>query len=571
MANQLYIPASDSATCLNGLIAVFINKWSGSRTGQLFVENPIASDIPLFHINKNNSDVVVKNVSLTSLPYMTLPEQDDLSSLIVSGLASVCRHVIKHCENEDAIKALGFRSNCLQAPAEVSIWTSFCEVQMPESVKQFLTSPVGDVVTIPATLTQFEAHLKQPIRMHNVVKRFQQEPKPSPIVYEAKEVQKLAPTLLTHKYAEGPDMTLADLLLYPCVRILSDCLSSVGVELDAYLPLVSGWLATMEPTVSQTWAAVVQKPYIDDMSIHFGALRIQSPVVKLPPAKEASLYKKDPGRQGVGPLSAEDVVAVVETLKKQKLWLGDKDVHLPPELMVDVSEATDFVPRIDWTRLPDPAHPQQGQVPGSRLERKIQQLDNMIAAVMDSVADGDVIVDFCSGGGHLGIVLAHVLPQCSVIMIDNKEESVRQARLRVAQLKLSNVTLIQSNLDYFKAPFNLGVALHACGVATDLVLHMCLSNRASFVLCPCCYGNLALELPIEYPQSRLYKERCVLAKEFANLSRMADHVTPTGRLSMAAVDLDRISRASEEGYRVTLKKLKPDSSTPKHDLLIGII
>jgi len=330
MANQLYIPASDSATCLNGLIAVFINKWSGSRTGQLFVENPIASDIPLFHINKNNSDVVVKNVSLTSLPYMTLPEQDDLSSLIVSGLASVCRHVIKHCENEDAIKALGFRSNCLQAPAEVSIWTSFCEVQMPESVKQFLTSPVGDVVTIPATLTQFEAHLNQPIRMHNVVKRFQQEPKPSPIVYEAKEVQKLAPTLLTHKYAEGPDMTLADLLLYPCVRILSDCLSSVGVELDAYLPLVSGWLATMEPTVSQTWAAVVQKPYIDDMSIHFGALRIQSPVVKLPPAKEASLYKKDPGRQGVGPLSAEDVVAVVETLKKQKLWLGDKDVHLPP-------------------------------------------------------------------------------------------------------------------------------------------------------------------------------------------------------------------------------------------------
>ena len=205
------------------------------------------------------------------------------------------------------------------------------------------------------------------------------------------------------------------------------------------------------------------------------------------------------------------------------------------------------------------------------MERKIQQLDNMIAAVMDSVADGDVIVDFCSGGGHLGIVLAHVLPQCSVIMIDNKEESVRQARLRVAQLKLSNVTLIQSNLDYFKAPFNLGVALHACGVATDLVLHMCLSNRASFVLCPCCYGNLALELPIEYPQSRLYKERCVLAKEFANLSRMADHVTPTGRLSMAAVDLDRISRASEEGYRVTLKKLKPDSSTPKHDLLIGII
>lgn len=571
MANQLYIPASGSATCLNGLIAMFINKWSGSHTEQLFLDISLGSDIPLFHINRNDSAIKAEAVSVTSLPFMVLPEQGDLSSLTVSGLASVCRHVIKHCENEDAIKALGFRSNCLQAPAEVSIWTSFCEVQMPESIKQFLTSPIGDVVTIPTTLVQFEMHLKQPIRMHNIVKRFQQEPKPSPIVYETKEVQKLASTLLTHKYAEGPDMTLADLLLYPCVKIFSDCLSSVGVELDAYLPLVSRWLSSMEPNVSQAWCAIIRKPYIADMNIQLAALRIQSPVVKLPPVKETSLYKKDPGRQGVTPLSAEDLTATVETLKKQKLWLDDKDVQLPPQLMVDITEATNFVPRIDWERLPDPAHPRQGQVPGSRLERKIQQLDNMIAAVMDSVVDGDVIVDFCSGGGHLGIVLAHVLPQCTIIMIDNKEESVRQARLRVAQLKLTNVTLIQSNLDYFEAPFNLGVALHACGVATDLVLHMCLSNRASFVLCPCCYGNLALELPIEYPQSRLYRERCVLPGEFANLSRMADHVTPTGRLSMAAVDLDRIARASEEGYRVTLKKLKPDSSTPKHDLLIGVI
>lgn len=47
--------------------------------------------------------------------------------------------------------------------------------------------------------------------------------------------------------------------------------------------------------------------------------------------------------------------------------------------------------------------------PGSRLERKIQQLDNVGRAVMECAVDGDVIVDFCSGGGHLGLVLAQVL------------------------------------------------------------------------------------------------------------------------------------------------------------------
>lgn len=195
----------------------------------------------------------------------------------------------------------------------------------------------------------------------------------------------------------------------------------------------------------------------------------------------------------------------------------------------------------------------------------------MVAAVIDSASENDVIVDFCAGGGHLGIILACLLPRCRIIMIDNKEESVRQARLRTAQLRLSNVTLIQGNLDYFRARFDLGVALHACGVATDLVLKTCLDRKAAFVLCPCCYGNLAhADLPVDYPQSDLFASRGVSSQDFSVLARLADHLTCNGRMGMAAVDLDRIARASQEGYRVSLKKLKPDSCSPKHDLLIGI-
>lgn len=196
----------------------------------------------------------------------------------------------------------------------------------------------------------------------------------------------------------------------------------------------------------------------------------------------------------------------------------------------------------------------------------------MVAAVIDSVSEGDVIVDFCSGGGHLGIVLAHLLPRCRVIMVDNKEESVRQARLRLGQLgHPSNVALVQSNLDYFCGRFDLGVALHACGVATDLVLRTCLAERAAFVLCPCCYGNLALpDLPVSYPQSQLFAKRGVKSEELSVLARVADHVTSNGRLAMACVDLDRVLRAAEDGYRVILSKLKPDSCSPKHDLLVGI-
>ena len=45
------------------------------------------------------------------------------------------------------------------------------------------------------------------------------------------------------------------------------------------------------------------------------------------------------------------------------------------------------------------------------------QLENMAMAVMKLAKDGDRIVDFCSGGGHLGIVLAYLLPKSTVYLV----------------------------------------------------------------------------------------------------------------------------------------------------------
>lgn len=104
----------------------------------------------------------------------------------------------------------------------------------------------------------------------------------------------------------------------------------------------------------------------------------------------------------------------------------------------------------DWDAVPVEANPQGGQLPESRLERKGQQLENLAKAALKLARNGDVIVDFCSGAGHLGIILAHFLPRCQVILLENKEESLRRARLRVEKLNLSNVSFYQCNLDYFQ-------------------------------------------------------------------------------------------------------------------------
>ena len=48
------------------------------------------------------------------------------------------------------------------------------------------------------------------------------------------------------------------------------------------------------------------------------------------------------------------------------------------------------------------------------------------------------------------------------------------------------------------------VALHACGVATDMVVEHCIQARAAFVVSPCCYGFVQNTLKFSFPR------RCVV-------------------------------------------------------------
>jgi glutathione S-transferase len=378
MTNTLYIPIADGSTSLNGLIAMFINNWCGNKTLLTLVNHPselltIPIPVPTVLAVKVDPDLVL----ITTLPLLIVGECENLSRLTVSGLAAVSRHLMKESNDPVVLKAMGFRGNCLQAPAECSIWTSFCEVQMIQTTILFLTQPQQpDVVEIPVALVKLEEHLKQPIRMHNVVKRWQVEEPRSAAGGQLKrqEIQKLAGALLDHTYAEGPDMTLADLILFPCVTLLSQRLSILGVHLADHCPRVAGWLTTMKVLASPAWSQTLgEMPFLD-----IGSLRIQShPTVKVPRAKEASLYKKDAARRTgtAGNLSAEEVARVIDLLKRQRLmWLQDDieggtagvTTDLPEGLIshIDVTPCSDFTAKIDWSALPDPAHPQQGHVPG---------------------------------------------------------------------------------------------------------------------------------------------------------------------------------------------------------------
>ena len=101
------------------------------------------------------------------------------------------------------------------------------------------------------------------------------------------------------------------------------------------------------------------------------------------------------------------------------------------------------------------------------------------------------LVDFAGGCGPVGIPLAALLPWCDVTIIDLKQRSLDIANQRAESAGLKNVRTHLGDIAAFDEPFDVGVALHACGAATDLVLDACIRARARFVVCPCCTGKVA--------------------------------------------------------------------------------
>ena len=107
---------------------------------------------------------------------------------------------------------------------------------------------------------------------------------------------------------------------------------------------------------------------------------------------------------------------------------------------------------IDWAVLPPLVSPLEGgKLPAKRAIKKCQQLENLALSVIHLVesrspTDAITIVDFCSGGGHLGILLAYLLPQSIIYLVENKPESLERAINRVQLLQLKNCRFFQGNV-----------------------------------------------------------------------------------------------------------------------------
>ena len=251
-----------------------------------------------------------------------------------------------------------------------------------------------------------------------------------------------------------------------------------------------------------------------------------------------------------------------------------------------------------WSEVSWATRPEGGGIPPKRRDRKAHQVENMVVptrAIIENALATEPqekrlrVVEFCAGSGFVLLPLAQLYPQVDFVLIDYKAKSIQIAKERISAASLeSNVQVIEGRIQDYGQNFDVGIALHACGALSDIVLDMCLKSRASFVVCPCCIGKISF-------MHHLPRSKTVLAAlsssslsssssssssaHWKSLLKAADFghaeqkwYTPRNRdrrVCKSIVEEDRRLHCEERGFHTELLIMTPTSASPKNDILVG--
>ncbi|XP_074252634.1 glutathione S-transferase C-terminal domain-containing protein isoform X2 [Saimiri boliviensis] len=556
----------------------------------LLLRDDLIQDVEIQIISRQQLPPIVQNCCLPAVV-----ERSD--NFCRAGLAVVLRHIIQKSYEADPLKKellelLGFKKTCLKACAEVSQWTRLCELTIPLAIENFLRESSDQPLNIPVEILQLEKKLSEPVRVHNDDKLRRQKLKqqkadeaephltkgkakskvhtqetseeldsaskslelkvafskltvqeePATTNREPSHIRKakasdLPP--LEHVFAEGLYFTLADIVLLPCIHHFLVIICKKFSEKLVEFPLLTSW-----------YQRIQEVPRVKIAASKCGIQFLHLPELLTTSTEHHPNLSEVPG------VEEQNDPLFIGGPRPTMAKLMEKGI----EVMFSPHPCPTWT--LDWNVLPAAVSPKEGKMSSDRALRKQQQLNNLVYMVTNQAKPGDRIVDFCSGG---------------VTLIENKELSLIRAKKRSNELGLNNIWFIQANMEYFTGMFNIGVALHACGVATDMVIEHCIKTRASFVTCPCCYGFIQNTSKFNFPKSEQFK-KTLSYKEHMILCRFADQTAAQlppqrrliGKQCMCLVDLDRARAAEECGYSVQVISMEPESCSPKNNMIVGI-
>ena len=175
--------------------------------------------------------------------------------------------------------------------------------------------------------------------------------------------------------------------------------------------------------------------------------------------------------------------------------------------------------------------------------------------------DGALLVyDLCCGKSYLSFAVYHYLAnlckrEVRMVCVDLKRDVIEYCTEVAKAAEFGGMEFICGDVRYAvpNSQPDLVVSLHACDIATDIVLRRACELSARVILAtPCCHRHLAERI------------NCPALDFVTNEPQLR------GKLSEALTDGLRLLRLSREGYNVSAVELTDPDDTPKNTLIRAV-
>lgn len=200
-----------------------------------------------------------------------------------------------------------------------------------------------------------------------------------------------------------------------------------------------------------------------------------------------------------------------------------------------------------------------------KRQGKFRQINRFLEHIEDIYrslpCDGELLIyDLCCGKSYLSFAVYYYLHHVKdrdvrMLCIDLKRDVIGWCATLAADLKYTGMSFICDdikNTPTDRAP-DMVISLHACDIATDIVLNRAIELGAAVILStPCCH---------RYLNDRIDNDM---------LSFVTDYPQLRNKLCEAMTDAIRLARLSASGYDVSALELTDPDDTPKNTLLRAI-
>ena len=200
-----------------------------------------------------------------------------------------------------------------------------------------------------------------------------------------------------------------------------------------------------------------------------------------------------------------------------------------------------------------------------KMQGKFRQihrfLENLQVIYADLPAEGTLTVyDLCCGKSYLSFAVYHYLTtvlgrEVDMLCVDLKADMMDYCQKTAEALGFRGMRFLCEDIRKLpkEGDVHLVISLHACDVATDIVLQTATALSAKAILStPCCQ---------KYLSERIHNEALSFVTEYGHLNR---------KLSDALTDALRALYLKKEGYRVQVCELTDPQDTPKNTLLRAV-